>query len=41
MTPEQLEHYEERSAILEYDGGLSRKEAEEQAMKEVKREQEE
>lgn len=33
MTPEQREIYEERAAIMEYDGGLSRPEAERRAGK--------
>jgi hypothetical protein len=32
-SPQQIDHYEERAAILEYDGGLSREEAEEMAWK--------
>ena len=30
-----LEDYEERAAILEYDGGLSRAEADSQALREI------
>jgi len=32
LTPEQLEDYKERAAIMEYDGGLSRTEAEAEAL---------
>ena len=33
MTPEQQEEYEERAAILEFDGKLSRAQAEKEAMR--------
>lgn len=33
MAPEQREIYEERAAIMEYDGGLSREEAERRALR--------
>jgi hypothetical protein len=36
MTKEE-EYFEERAAIMEYDGGLSRSEAEQRAMEEMKR----
>jgi hypothetical protein len=32
MTPEQREDYEERAAIMEYDGKLERSEAERRAL---------
>ena len=32
LTDEQREDYEERAAIMEFDGGLSRSEAEKKAM---------
>lgn len=32
MTPDEREAYEERAAIMEFDGGMTRKEAERQAM---------
>ena len=35
MTPEQQEMFEERAAIMEYDGGLTREEAERRALIEV------
>lgn len=35
MTPDEREHYDERAAIAEYDGHLSRADAETQAMKAV------
>jgi len=35
MTEDQKEAYEERAAIMEYDGGLSREEAERLAYEEV------
>ena len=35
LSPEQREHYEERAAIMEYDGGLTRAEAERRAMEAV------
>lgn len=31
MTPDQREDYEERAAIMQYDGGLSREQAEAEA----------
>lgn len=37
MTPEQAEDYEERAAIMEYDGGLTREEAERAARARVLR----
>ncbi len=33
MTPEQQEEYEERAAILEYDGKLPRAQAEKEALR--------
>ena len=33
---EQIEEYEERAAILEYDGGMTRKDAEKQAEREIR-----
>ena len=33
---EWMEEYEERAAILEFDGGLSRQEAENQALQEIR-----
>lgn len=38
LTPNQREAYEERAAILEYDAGMSRKEAERKALEMVKQE---
>jgi hypothetical protein len=35
MTENEQDYYEERAAILEYDAGLSRYEAEHKAMQEV------
>ena len=35
LLPEWMEEYEERAAILEFDGGLDRQEAENQAYIEV------
>lgn len=35
LTPAEREHYEERAAIIEYCGGLSRRDAETQAAKAV------
>lgn len=35
MTETEREAYEERAAIMEYDGGLSRRDAEHEAMKAV------
>lgn len=32
LNPDQIDHYEERAAIMEYDGGLTRKEAERRAL---------
>lgn len=32
LSPNQRDHYEERAAIMEYDGGLTRKEAEQRAL---------
>ena len=32
LSPNQRDHYEERAAIMEYDGGLTRKEAERRAL---------
>jgi len=32
MTPEEKEEFEERAAIMEYDGALSREEAESEAL---------
>lgn len=34
--PDALESYEERAAIMEYDGGLSRWEAQEKAQDEIR-----
>ena len=31
MTPKQREEWEERAALMEYEGGLSREQAEEEA----------
>ena len=36
LTEDQREDYEERAAIMEHDGGLSREEAEAMAMEIVK-----
>lgn len=36
LSDEERERFEERAAILEFDGGLSRKEAEEKAQDELK-----
>lgn len=38
MTPDQREQYEERAAIAEHHGCLSRREAEEVARREIERE---
>lgn len=35
LPPEWVEEYGERAAILEYDGGLTRKDAETQALDEI------
>lgn len=35
MTEEEKEIFEERAAIMEYDGGLTREEAEEEALKSI------
>ena len=35
LLPEWVEDYEERAAILEYDGGIAREEAETQALQEI------
>lgn len=35
LPQEWIEDYEERAAILEYDGGLSNEEAEKQAIQEI------
>jgi hypothetical protein len=35
LPPEWAEEYEERAAILEYDGGLAREDAEAQALQEI------
>jgi len=35
LPPEWVEDYEERAAILEFDGGLSREEADAQAIREI------
>ena len=35
LSPEWIEDYEERAAILEYDGGLSRDEADRRAFIEI------
>jgi len=35
VTDDQREQYEERAAIAEYDGGLSRQDAEEMAKREI------
>lgn len=32
LTPPEREHFEERAAIMEFDGGLSREEAEREAL---------
>ena len=37
ITPDEREEYEERSAIIEYDGKVSREEAERQALEIVMR----
>ena len=37
LTPDQLDAFEERAAILEYDAGLPRAEAERRALEEVTR----
>ena len=37
MTDDEKEHYEERAAIMQYDGGMTREEAEKAAMQEVVR----
>ncbi len=36
LPSEWIEDYEERAAILEYDGGLAREEAEVQALQEIR-----
>ena len=36
LPPEWMEEYDERAAILEFDGGLSRQEAENQALQEIR-----
>lgn len=36
MSEDEKEFFEERAAILEFDGGLSREEAEQRAMEELK-----
>ena len=41
MTEAEREDYEERAAIMEYDGGLSREEAERQAWRIVMAKREE
>lgn len=38
MTPDEREAFEERAAILEYDTGMTRKEAERKALEMVKQE---
>ena len=35
MTEDQREHFNERAAIMEFDGGLSQEDAEHLAMQEV------
>ncbi len=35
MTADQIEDYEERAAILEFDAGMSRTEAEREAMRQI------
>lgn len=35
LTEKEKELYEERAAIIEYDAGLTRKEAEQKAMEEI------
>lgn len=35
LTDDEREHFEERAAIMEYDGGLAREEAERLALVEV------
>ena len=35
LTPAEREHFEERAAIIEYDGGLERAQAETNALQEV------
>jgi hypothetical protein len=35
LTPAEREHYEERAAILEYDAGFPRREAERRALAEI------
>ena len=35
MTPDALEHFEERAAVMEFDGGLPREEAERLAKKKL------
>lgn len=37
MTEDQLEHFNERAAIMQYDGGMAREDAEKAAMQEVVR----
>ena len=36
LPPEWTEEYEERASILEFDGGLSRQESENQALQEIR-----
>lgn len=35
LSPDRFEHWQERAAIMEYDGGLSRTEAEDLAMRAI------
>lgn len=35
MTEDQREHFNERAAIMQYDGGMTREDAEKAAMQEV------
>lgn len=37
MTEDQREHFNERAAIMQYDGGMTREEAEKAAIQEVVR----
>jgi len=37
LTEDELDIFEERAAIMEFDGGLSRAEAEKEAMKEIEK----
>ncbi len=37
MTEDQREHFNERAAIMQYDGGMTREDAEKAAMQEVVR----